>query len=224
VKIGYGVVNPSGACAAAADPIALALLATRPVPDLEGPSRAFTLAQAWRDEVERAAGEGTAAARDYLRVAHRLTRLFLTAMPVREALCWLARHVRALAEAAQPELWKGQHHGALVERVRHAIDTTWDALATGEDETVARLEALDAAIAAPDGAAAVATVLARIICPAVMATDGGQGRPRSLALSSDAVGDRRRRRGPRRADGGGEPERLPFARPDVPRSLHRSPR
>ena len=31
-----------------------------------------------------------------------------------------------------------------------------------------------------------------------------KGEPRAIALTSDAVGDRRRRRGPRRADGGGE--------------------
>jgi hypothetical protein len=222
-KIGYGVVNPGAACLAAQDPVCLALLATRPVPDPSGESRARALAQAWSAEVRRAARRGLAPARDYLRLAPRLARLFLTSMPVREALCWVARHVRGLAELPGLESWKGQHHGALVERVRHVIDTAWDALAADRHAAV-RLEALDQALAAADAGAAAAIVLARVLRPDDIAADGGQGGARSIALAGDAVGDRRRRRGPRRADGGGQPERLPFARPDVPRSVHRSAR
>jgi hypothetical protein len=223
-KTGYDVVNPRAACLAADDPISLGLLATRPLPDPSGASRAFELAQAWRDEVRRARGRRLAPARDYARLAPRLSRLFLTSMPVREALCWLGRHMRGVAESAPLESWPGQHHGALVDRIRHAIDTAWDALAAFEPDAAARLEGLEAAISSPDAGVAVATVLARTLCPVVMAADAGQGRARSIALASDAVGDRRRRRGPRRADGAGEPERLPFARPAVPRSVHRSPR
>jgi hypothetical protein len=223
-KTGYGVVNPGAACLAADDPICLALLATRPVPDPSGASRAFALAQAWQEEVRRAVRRRSAPARDYARLAPHLSRLFLTSMPVREALSWLARHMRALAESGPLEAWTGQHHGALVERVRHAIDTAWDAIAASDPDAATRLEALEAALSSPDAGAAVAIVLARALCPAVMAADGGQGRARSNALAGDAVGDRRRRRGPRRADGGGEPERPPFARPAIPRSVHRSPR
>jgi hypothetical protein len=223
-KIGYGVVNPGAACLAAEDPVCLALLATRPVPDPAGESRARALAQAWSAAGRQAADRGIAPARAYARLAPRLARLFLTSMPVREALSWVARHVRALAESTQQELWKGQHHGALVERVRHVIDTAWDALGAAEPEAAARLEALETALAVPDGSALVATVLARLFCPGDMAADGGQGSARSIALAGDAVGDRRRRRGPRRADSGGQPERLPFARSDVPRPVHRSPR
>ena len=67
LKLGYGVVNARAACLAAADPICLALLATRPVPDPEpeaepgarsdsGPavrSRALDLAACWWAAVER---------------------------------------------------------------------------------------------------------------------------------------------------------------------------
>jgi hypothetical protein len=223
-KTGYGVVNLGAACLAAEDPIGLALLATRPVPDPSGESRAFALAEAWREEVRRGLQRRRAPAREYAFLARLLSRLFLTSMPVREALCWLARHLRALAESAPLESWKGQHHGALVERIRHAIDTAWDAIAATDPDAATRLEALETALDAPDAGAAVANVLARALCPVVMAADGGQGRARSIPLAGDAVDDRRRRRGPRRADGGGEPERLPFAGPRVPRSVHRSPR
>ena len=79
-----------------------------------------------------------------------LTRLFLTSLPVQEALAWLARHIRALAESSRPLLWRGQDHGALVERIRHVIDTAWDALGADESETAARLQALDGALVHPD--------------------------------------------------------------------------
>jgi hypothetical protein len=223
-KIGYGAVNPGAACLAAQDPICFALLATRPVPDPSGTSRALTLAQAWLDEIQRAVDGGLAPARDYARVAKPLARLFLTSLPLQEAVCWLARHVRALVESGPADLWSRQNHGALVERIRHAIDTAWDALAAGHPDAAARLDTLDAVFAAPEAGAAVASVLASLLRPAVMAADGGQGRARSVALASDAIGDRRRRRGPGRAGSAGEPERLPFAGPGVPGTVHRSPR
>ena len=66
-KIGHGVVNARAACLAAADPICLALLATRPVPDAGAANRgALALAQAWRVEVLGAAARRrTRCARDY---------------------------------------------------------------------------------------------------------------------------------------------------------------
>ena len=240
-KTGHGPVNVRAACIAAADPFCLALLATRTVPDPAGESRAFALARAWRDEV----GQGTAPARAYARVCGRLSRLFLTSLPFQEALCWLARHVRALAEDARLAPWQAQHHGALVERIRHAIDTAQDALAVDDlrrdpgrvpnpprraragrarahprDSAALPLQALEAALGRPGAGAAVATVLARVLGPAVMAADGRQGAPRAIALASDAVGDHPRRRGPRRADGGGEPERVPFSGAGVPGPVH----
>jgi len=218
-KTGHGPVNVGAACLAAADPVCLALLATRPVPDPPGESRALTLARAWRDEASRAAGRGAAPARAYARVAGRLCRLFLTSLPVQEALCWLARHVRALAESASPSLWQAQHHGALLERICHALDTARDALGGG-DPDVLPLQALASAVAGAGAGAALASVLARLFGPDVMASDGGPRESGPIALASDAVGDRRRRRGPRRADGGGEPERASFAGPTVPGPVH----
>ena len=216
----------AAACLAAADPICLALLATRPVPDPAGESRALALAQAL-------AGRGAAVRprrgdppRARLPARRRAPQPAVPDVAARAGGAVLARAPRPGAGRSRrrPTSWRGQDHGALVERIRHAIDTAWDALGADDAGTAARLQALDAALADPDAGAAVATVLARALCPDVMAADGGQGRARSIALTGDAVGDRRRRRGPRRADGGGEPERVPFARPDVSRSVHRSPR
>jgi hypothetical protein len=218
-KTGHGPVNVGAACLAAADPVCLALLATRPVPDPPGESRALTLARAWRDEAGRAAGRGAAPARAYARVAGRLCRLFLTSLPVQEALCWLARHVRALAESASPSLWQAQHHGALLERICHALDTARDALGGGDPDALP-LQALASAVAGAGGGAALATTLARLFGPDVMAADGGPGQSGPIALAGDAVGDRRRRRGPRRAHGGGEPERASIAGPTVPGPVH----
>jgi len=218
-KTGHGPVNVRAACLAAADPLCLALLATRPVPDPDGESRALALARAWQDQALLAAGRGAAPARAYARVAGRLCRLFLTSLPVQEALCWLARHIRALAESASPALWQGQHHGALLERICHALDTALDALGAGDPDALP-LQALAAAVAGAGAGAAVASVLARIFSPVVMAADGGPGQSGSIALASDALGDHRRRRGPRRADGGGEPERVPVAGPSVPGPVH----
>jgi hypothetical protein len=217
-KTGHGPVNVPAACLAAADPVCLALLATRPMPDPAGESTAHTLARAWLQEVRAAANRGVPPAREYLEIAGRLSRLFLTSLPVQEALCWLARHVRALAEAARPALWTGQDHGALVERIRHAIDTAWDAVdVSGADAT--RLQALDGLFAGAEAGIAVSTALARIFGPAVMASDGGQGRARSIALAGDAVGDPGGRRGPRRAGGGDVRERGPFAGADLSRAV-----
>ena len=118
-KIGHGTVNARAASLAAEDPICLALLATRVVPDTGAASQALARAQAWRVEVLRAAGRGDPTARAYARAAGPVSRLFMTSLPVQEALCWLARHARALQEGARTTHWQPQHHGALVERIRH---------------------------------------------------------------------------------------------------------
>jgi len=226
-KIGHGVVNAAAGCLAAADPLCLALLATRPVPDaaISGPSpTARAVARAWRGAVVRAARRGRPAARDYLAVAARTSRLFLTALPVQEALCWLARHVRALTESASIDLWSLQDHGALVERIRHALDTVRESVGADETETIDQLDRLEAAILVPETNVTVGNALARAFRPDVMGPDGGQGEPRALALTSDAFGDHHRRRRAHRADGGGELERAAFARAPVSGPVHRSPR
>ena len=239
LKIGHGVVNTRAACAGAGDPIGLALIATEIVapqaergPPHPGPLphggegtrnavRAIAVARVWSGVVGRAARRGDPVAGEYLRVAGRLSRLFLTSLQAREAFCWLARHARALSESEHPAVWRAQHHGALLERIRHALETARDALGPDEAETSARLQALETVFADTDAEATVGTFLATAFRPAVMtAADGGQGQPRATAFAGDALGDRHRRRGPRHADGGGELERAPLARPDVPRPLH----
>jgi hypothetical protein len=226
-KIGNGVVNAGAAALAAADPLCLALLATRVVPDDDpgSPSeaQARALARSWMLEVRRAA-PGTEAARLYLRMAGRLTRLFLTSLAFQEALCWLARHLRALREGGRPALWQGQHHGALLERILHALETAWDALSPGEDETAAALQALEVALADPAAGTAVATFLARTLHPVDTPSNGGQGQPRAIALAGDSVGDRHRRRGAHGVDGDSDLERAPFERTSVSRAVYRSPR
>jgi hypothetical protein len=175
-------------------------------------------------EVLRAAGRGDPPARAYARAAGRVSRLFMTSLPVQEALCWLARHARALQEGARTTHWQPQHHGALVERIRHVLDTIRDALGPADGDVAACLPALEAALDGADIDQAVASALARTLGPDVMAADGEQGDPRAIALTSDPVGDRHRRRRPHRADRDRELERPPFARASVRRAVHRSPR
>ena len=153
------------------------------------------------------------------------SRLFLTSLPVQEALCWLARHVRALSEGARWTFWQGQDHGALIERIRHACETVREALGPDDGATKAGVAAPgDGARRSPVPGAAVGTFLATAFRPGGMTQHGGQGEPRATALTSDAVGDHHRRRGPRRAHRGGELERAPFAPASVSRPVHRSPR
>jgi hypothetical protein len=221
-KVGHGAVNARAASLGAADPVCLALLATRAVPDLE--SQALALAEAWLHQVQRVVAEDNTLAQAYARVAGRVSRLFLTSLPVQEALCWLARHVRALSEAARWRFWQAQDHGALVERIRHACETAREALGPDDQAIAADLQLLETALAGPGAGVAVATVLATAFRPGDMASHGGKGEPRATALTREAVGDHHGRRRPDGADGGGELERVPFARPDVSRVVHRSPR
>jgi hypothetical protein len=223
-KIGHGVVNARAGCLAAVDPICLALLATRVVPDVDGESRAFALAEAWRCQVDHVFAEGNTLAHAYTRVAGRVSRLFLTSLPVQEALCWLARHVRALVESARWAFWQAQHHGALVERIRHACEAARDALGPDDGAVAAKLRMLETALADPGAGAAVATFLATAFSPGDMAGHGGQGEPRATALTNDAVGDRHRRRGADGGHDGGQLERAPFARASVSGAVRRSPR
>jgi hypothetical protein len=243
-KIGHGVVNAQAACLAAADPVSLALLATRAVPDGAEPphpdplsrgkeggrrgegktSPSFVLARAWRAAVRRAARQRNGLARRYLRLAGRLSRLFLTSLAVQEALCWLARHVRALAEAGRWGFWQAQHHGALVERIRHACEAARDALGPDDGATAAGLQLLETALTDPAAGVTVATFLATAFRPCDICPHGGQGAPRATALTSDVVGDRQRRRRAHRAHGGGQLERAPFARASLSAAADRSPR
>ena len=242
-KIGHGVVNAQAGCLAAADPICLALLATRAVPDGaphpsplprggegerggegKGESPSLVLARAWRSAVRRAARRGNVHARRYLRLAGRLSRLFLTSLAVQEALCWLARHLRALAEAGRWGFWQAQHHGALVERIRHACEAAREALGPDDGATAAGLQLIETALADPGAGITVATFLATAFRPCDSSPHGGQGAPRATALTSDGVGDRHRRRRAHRAHGGGQLERAPFARASLSEPVHRSPR
>jgi hypothetical protein len=242
-KIGHGAVNAQAGCLAAADPMCLALLATRAVPDEVGAphpdplpggegtgteeraeSRALALARCWPSAVRRAGRRRNPVAREYLCLAGRVSRLFFTSLEVQEALCWLARHVRALAETADWGCWQTQHHGALVERIRHACEAARDALGAGDSALAARLRVLEAALADPGAGAAAATFLATAFRPAQLAPNGGPGEPRSTAFTKDAVGDRHRGRRLDHAHGGGQLERPAFERARVSGAVHRSPR
>ena len=226
LKIGHGVVNARAARLAAADPVCLALLATRAVPEEGNQSPALALARAWQLGLRREARRRNPLAREYLRVAGRVSRLFLTSLPVQEALCWLARHIRALSEAARWTFWLAQDHGALIERIRHACETVREALGPDSDggATAAGLRLLETALGDPGAGAAAGMFLATAFHPGGMTQHGGKGEPRATALTNDAVGDRHRRRGARGAHRGSELERAPFAPASVSRSVHRSPR
>jgi hypothetical protein len=179
LKIGYGVVNAQAACLAAADPVCLALLATREVPDPAPGSAvaglALRLAEAWLGTVRAraaAGGAGGALARDYAEVAGQVSRLYLRSLEVKEAISWLARHVRALLQGGGSWWSAGQDHGALVIRIRHAAEVIAHA---GADDRLARWAArLDGALGreagagSPAGAApdsTVATFLASVFAP-----------------------------------------------------------
>jgi hypothetical protein len=179
LKLGFGVVDPDAACLAARDPVCLAMLATRLVPD--GPragyrrGTALALARSWRRVLRRQATAGDAGsralARSYLRVAPTLARLYLRALPVQESLGWLARHLRTLAEPAPGRGplsdWRGQDHGALVERVRHAVDTLREELGVGHRREAAALGRVDALLAADVSGRTIEALVAEVVAGAV---------------------------------------------------------
>src|SRR5262249_2481578 len=137
-------------------------------PEPEAPACALALCEAWAAAVQRRAeGAGGGLARAYARLAGRLSRLFLRSLDFQEAASWLARHVRALCAAAVggPAPWRapGPDHGALIERIRHALDVAAEALAeepAPADRALARwLRRLDSILDGEgSGAAAVAAV------------------------------------------------------------------
>jgi hypothetical protein len=194
MKQGFGVVDPRAGCAAAADPIALALLATRPVPDRCGPpsqgadvppTRALAMAEALAAALARTgAGEGGGPARDYARVGGRLCCLYLRSLPVRAAFDWLGRHLHALAETAARGgggWWSTpQDHGALVDRVLFALDTVRAALDPG-DPAAAWAAAMEGLLSdgADDGAVAGAALhafLAMALAPVMREPESTSGR------------------------------------------------
>jgi hypothetical protein len=230
-KLGHGVVNPRAASLAAVDPICLALLATRTVPDPdpapagEGGGRALALARAWRAALLREThGPAAALARAYAQIAPPVSRLFLTSLPVQQALGWLARHVRALCDAADLATWRAQDHGALVQQIRYALEIVGESLPSGEGPAMAALQDLQEAIAAVNTSPAVGTFLAIAFAPAVIAGDGGKGEPGAGVAASNAEDDHRHRAGAGRRDRDGGVERAPFVRPRVPGPVHRSAR
>jgi len=168
-KVGYGGVNARAGALAARDPIALALLATREVPDPVVPGEvnpALGLAETW-DEIARA-GSDRPLGRGYLRARGRLSRLYLRSLAVQEALGWLARHTRALvpgegatAGEREPEAaaWAAptQDHGALPARILYVVDAVRDALGDGQPEpgdeaVISWLYEIEGALARADGA------------------------------------------------------------------------
>jgi hypothetical protein len=176
LKLGYGGVNARAARLAAADPLCLALLATREVPDPAGRENpALLLAEAWDalagDLAETKLGAG------YLRVRGQMSRLYLRSLAVQDALGWLARHVRALPPEA-PE----RDHGALNERILHAVD----ACRRGADGALAAwLAALEASLRAADGDR-IASLLAVALAPAKRSLDS-RGAPQQGWSAGDAV-------------------------------------
>jgi hypothetical protein len=133
-KVGYGRVDATAAALAAADPIALAIFAARRCPDpADGvKSDAHRMAEAWDATWREALAGSPRAARlaaGYARVRGRLARATLSSPAVCEALAWLARHARALADEPLDDWLASPHdHGALDDRVQHAVDVLARAL------------------------------------------------------------------------------------------------
>jgi hypothetical protein len=200
LKLGYGVVDARAGCLAARDPICLGLAAARVVPEPEPPpgvparGLALVLAEAWHEAVEReAARAGGELARAYLGLGGRLARLQLQSLPVQEAVVWLARHLRALAETALAEggpmvSWgsSANDHGALVERIRHAAETVRDALPPSDLEAAAFMDRLEAALAGAGAGAAVAGFVAGVLGASLArASAPVMTRAQSMSLLSD---------------------------------------
>jgi Subtilase family len=147
LKVGHGAVDARAARLAAGDPICMALLATREVPD-PAPAEtgiALDMAEAWDAAVRRAARRRDPVAAGYLRLRARLVPCFLHSLEAQEALAFLARHLRAICETGGASWWgSSQDHGALRVRIRHAVDVLRDSAA---DPAVKDwLELLDGAI------------------------------------------------------------------------------
>jgi hypothetical protein len=132
-KLGHGRVDALGACLAAADPVCYALLATRR--SLSGqptsPSTAgmeLEAARGWESLLWDLAPQSGLAQR-YLSLRGHLVPLVLRTPALRDALFWLARHLRALrlyGPAAWPE--DGTDHGALKDRCLHVLEVLGSAL------------------------------------------------------------------------------------------------
>jgi hypothetical protein len=176
-KVGYGRINSAAAVLAASDPIAAALFATRRCPDPPDgvTSAALGMAEAW-EATWRAALAGTPrAARlaaGYARVRGQLASAALRSPGAGEALAWLARHARALAEepAEHYARWLAspQDHGALVDRVHYAAEQLARAV-KGDAGASAWLQQFADALSAEDAGhlgASLATVLAAVLAGA----------------------------------------------------------
>jgi hypothetical protein len=198
LKVGHGAVDARAARLAAGDPICLALLATREVPD-PAPSAsgmAFDMAQAWDAAVRRAAGGGDPLALGYARVRARLVPCFFRSLEVQEALVFLARHLRAICETDGASWWgPGQDHGALRVRIRHAVDVLRDSVVAADRAVTAWLEVFEGALEPPAPPALglsgspVELFLATAFAPVRRGRGGGSGR---VSYPSAVADDRQR--------------------------------
>ena len=143
LKLGYGAVDTDAATLAATDPLALAILVTAPLSRSSSPSSSSSLASSWHAAV-CAAAASSALARAYLAAGPAVSRAWLGSLAVKEALCWLARHLHAIADAPGAGAWwsSDQDHGALVERVRYAAECIRDAAAADPADPAARFASL----------------------------------------------------------------------------------
>ena len=114
--------------------------------------------------------DGTRAdlARGYTRVRGALARATLHSLAGSEALAWLARHLRAIAEEGEASSWFGSEHGhdALVDRIRYAADALRTCVPGDDDETRRWWADLEAALGPGtenDATTLVATVLRRAL-------------------------------------------------------------
>jgi hypothetical protein len=192
-KLGYGRVNAAAATLGARDPIALALLATRPCPDAcdGAPSFAQRLAEGWEAALRRwldgaraVDGESGLAA-GYARVRGALVGCALQSRPAWEALIWLARHLRAVAESGCGSWFSAaQDHGALIDRIRHAAEVLAQALPPNQRDAARWLARLEAALGDP--AEASGQMVAGVVAVAV-----GRAMERALMLQTrpDFVSD-----------------------------------
>jgi hypothetical protein len=125
-------------------------------------------------------------AREYAAVSRRLTRLFLQSLPFKEALVWLARHLRAVCAAAGDSWWlPGQDHGALVERIRYAAETLRGILPPGQEPAARWAQSLERALGDPRAASAVGSFVGAFLASSFAPVRRSQGVERGPSRLND---------------------------------------
>ncbi|WP_198316603.1 S8/S53 family peptidase [Cystobacter fuscus] len=140
-KLGHGRLDALGACLAAADPFCFALLATRAPLSVPGSPAEVEMeqeaARSWEAALWSSAPHEPLLRR-YLSLRGCFVPLVLRDSPLKDALFWLARHLRALRRHGLAT-WPVDEtdHGALKDRCLHVLELLGEALEQSPPEVPA---------------------------------------------------------------------------------------